>query len=172
LAVGVGAARVLKTFQAPVSLKWPNDIVVLDRDIEIRKLGGVLIEVQEISRKQCILVGLGVNISEPPIEVRHNATSLQDLGINFASQGELLAALAEELKEQHRKFCGVGFSGVQSEWMKYSCFVKNRTRLIIDICSESVSGVYAGVSEVGALLLNVNGEERAVHSGHIVEVNL
>ena len=58
LVVGYVAARALRLLGFPVSLKWPNDIVLDQTD----KVGGILLE----ERDGVLLAGLGLNLSEAP----------------------------------------------------------------------------------------------------------
>lgn len=57
LAAGFVLAEVLRGFQAPVRIKWPNDLLIRDR-----KFGGILIE----SRENQAVVGIGLNLMEAP----------------------------------------------------------------------------------------------------------
>ncbi len=62
LRVGVRAARVLDRFaEAPVRLKWPNDLQVGDR-----KLAGILIEARwRDGRPDWVAIGFGLNVARP-----------------------------------------------------------------------------------------------------------
>ena len=58
LACGVGAAERLRAAGAPVSLKWPNDLM-----IDGRKLGGVLCELAiDGEGRRTLVVGIGINL--------------------------------------------------------------------------------------------------------------
>lgn len=53
--------QLLSPYGLPLSFKWPNDLVVGER-----KIGGILIENFWLgSRLQAVVVGLGLNVSEP-----------------------------------------------------------------------------------------------------------
>jgi BirA family biotin operon repressor/biotin-[acetyl-CoA-carboxylase] ligase len=172
LAVGVGVSRVLEGFGARLSLKWPNDLVVVESRNSLKKLGGILIEVQDLGRLRCVLVGLGLNVTGVPSEVADQATSLSAAGLKQLSPAELTEPLAGELARVHSQVCEVGFESLRGEWIKRGCFVQGRTRLTIEAGDGSVSGVYHGVSEFGALNLTTDQGLRVVHSGHIIAINL
>jgi len=75
--------------RAPVSIKWPNDILWADR-----KICGILLESLTRSGRH-LAVGFGININTPadafPPGIRNSATSLSiETGAQFGA-GELLA---------------------------------------------------------------------------------
>lgn len=57
LVAGFLFAQVLRKFDVPVQIKWPNDLLINDR-----KFGGILIEI----RGDHILVGCGINLAYAP----------------------------------------------------------------------------------------------------------
>ncbi len=173
LAVGVGVSRVLEGFGAKLSLKWPNDLVVVEsRGESLKKLGGILIEVQDIGASRCVLIGLGLNVNGVPSELAEQAASLREVGLVDITASGLREPLARELSLVHQQVCDFGFAPLHAEWSSRSCFIAGRTRLTIEVGQESVSGLYQGVSEVGALNLSVADGLRVMHSGHIVGIDL
>jgi BirA family biotin operon repressor/biotin-[acetyl-CoA-carboxylase] ligase len=52
-------------------LKWPNDIVT-----ETKKLGGLLMEMTQISQQKFLLLGIGINVNQLNWQNQHKATSL------------------------------------------------------------------------------------------------
>jgi BirA family biotin operon repressor/biotin-[acetyl-CoA-carboxylase] ligase len=172
LSVGHAVACAFDSLGANVSLKWPNDLVVVEQG-EIKKVGGILIEVEEIGDLRCILVGLGINLSQPPKEVLDRATSLEALGQSRLSASEVTRIVARALLAAHQEFVkGGGLGRVLDVWQRRSCFVKGSTELTVELGDATVTGVYAGISETGALLLTVNGAGRTIHSGHITHIRL
>lgn len=170
LAIGVGIARALSGAGVSVALKWPNDIVVV-RDGRIRKLGGILTEVQESFGSRILLVGIGLNLSAPPDDVT-DALSVRDLsGVELGAH-EFVQPLATNLLAVHETFIGNGgFSGFRQEWENLSCFTAGRTMLAVEIGPRISRGTYIGVEDSGALLLACAGATEALHSGHITWID-
>lgn len=87
-----GIATILREYNLPVSLKWPNDLVLSGR-----KLGGILTETRV--KQGCItkaVVGVGINLSNP---VPETGINLQTFLANDSSDLislEILAAIALE----------------------------------------------------------------------------
>ena len=67
LVAGYILLTALRTLGFPLSLKWPNDLLLNESD----KIGGILLE----ERKGALMAGLGINLAEAP-----TATELRDHG--------------------------------------------------------------------------------------------
>lgn len=170
LAVGLAVARALEPHGYSFSLKWPNDLVVV-RDASLRKLGGILIEVEEHRGYRVLLVGLGINVSKPPAELGGSAVSLEELGAGAPSHTVLVDSLGAQLLKSHESFFAAGgFASIRHDWQERSCFVSGQTQLQVAIGDSIVSGRYSGVSDLGALLLIDGDTERTIHSGHITHI--
>jgi len=71
-AVSVGIARYLEEkLGVPISLKWPNDILVGNQ-----KICGILLETKIIDGKRFMIVGVGLNVNQTSFNTEHAATSL------------------------------------------------------------------------------------------------
>lgn len=93
LVTGMAVARSLNSFTTsavPVTLKWPNDLLIGDK-----KLGGIIAEVNANS----VIIGVGINIEmsaeELPVE---NATSLLISGASGVDRNKILAKILNELE--------------------------------------------------------------------------
>ena len=93
LITGMSAARALNTFvkgQTPVTLKWPNDLLIGDK-----KLGGIIAEVKGGS----VIIGLGINVEmneeELPVE---SATSLSISGSSNLDRNKILSKILNEIE--------------------------------------------------------------------------
>jgi BirA family biotin operon repressor/biotin-[acetyl-CoA-carboxylase] ligase len=174
LCVGLGVAWALEAIGVKIKLKWPNDLVFAALSGEIRKLGGILIEVHEVGPERYILVGLGINVNPAPEGVRDIAISLSELGVLGCKASELTEPLACSISKAHDIFVASGgFAGIKSDWSSRSCFTENKTELALDLGDGKViSGTYMGVADSGALLLTHDGKVQSVVSGHILSVTL
>ncbi|MGB9771578.1 MAG: biotin--[acetyl-CoA-carboxylase] ligase [Candidatus Kapaibacteriota bacterium] len=88
---GLGSLAVLHTLRdlAPnisYFLKYPNDVYAKSRDGSYRKISGILVEHQfllELCVSSVIGIGINVNQTQFPEEIRESATSLKLLGYEF-----------------------------------------------------------------------------------------
>lgn len=167
LAVGCAVAGALDDLGVGIALKWPNDLVSV-KSGKISKVGGILIEVQDVGEQRIVLVGIGINVRAAPQDVP-GAASLLDICEQNLSPEALEAPLATRLLAMHRCFIDHGgFSQFCSDWMELSCFVPGSTQVSIDLGSRTVSGTFEGLDPNGAMLLSSGGGPEAVLSGHIV----
>jgi biotin-[acetyl-CoA-carboxylase] ligase BirA-like protein len=171
LAVGVAIAEAIARLGGRLQLKWPNDLVVV-RDGELCKMGGILIEVEERSTFRAVLIGLGLNVDESPQDIS-NASSLREAFDMQTSVQDLISPLAASLLDAHTRFSiEGGFAAFRQSWLGRSCFAVDRSRLKIDLGREVVAGTFQGVDASGALLLASEHGPRVVHSGHVLEMRL
>lgn len=172
LAVGVAIAETLQELGIEIKLKWPNDLVVTQED-RVRKLGGILIEVQELGAYRSVLVGIGINNANQPEEMGDSVASLAALRGSPVPSDELTRALALGLLAAHESFVrGRGFAEFVQRWRTRSCFVRGVTSISIDGGGALEGGLFLDVTETGALILEVDGKRKVYHSGHIHSVTL
>jgi BirA family biotin operon repressor/biotin-[acetyl-CoA-carboxylase] ligase len=167
LVVGLGLVDAFERFGARLQLKWPNDLVVV-RDESLRKVGGILIEVQDLGAARVILVGVGVNLARTPDDVAH-AMSIEEVSGHSLSVPDALTAVSEQLRLAHELFVSFdGFPRFQRRWEEAACFIKGETEITLDLGERQVVGTYAGIDERGSLLLAIDGVVQAYHSGHLL----
>jgi biotin-[acetyl-CoA-carboxylase] ligase/type 3 pantothenate kinase len=167
LVVGLGLVDAFERLGARLQLKWPNDLVVV-RDDTLRKVGGILIEVQDLGATRVILVGVGVNLAGTPDDVAH-ALSVEQLSRSRVAVPDALAAVSQQLRTAHELFVSFdGFPRFQTRWEDAACFIKGETEITLDLGERQVAGTYAGIDERGSLLVTVDDRVQAFHSGHLL----
>lgn len=167
LVVGLALVDAFEGYGARLRLKWPNDLVVVAND-SLRKVGGILIEVQDLGTTRVVLVGVGVNLTRAPDDVAH-AASIEELSSSAVSIEDALKACCEKLRVGHELFVSLGgFPRFRERWEESSCFVKDRTVVTLDLGEREVSGRYVGIDERGALLLAHGSTVQPYHSGHLL----
>ena len=107
LAAGLAVrAAIVEVTQAPVDLKWPNDLLLNEK-----KFCGILTEMNsEATRVRHVVVGMGINVNQTklPSELREIATSLKmETGTEW-SRVELCAALLKSLDREYRALLNNG----------------------------------------------------------------
>jgi BirA family biotin operon repressor/biotin-[acetyl-CoA-carboxylase] ligase len=171
LALGLGVISALEELGAGnVKLKWPNDLVALDR-----KLGGILTEVQQQPADTLTVVtGIGVNLNLQHMLQFDGETSWSQRPVDLnqicseAPRREQVAGkLITQLLRAFVEFEQAGFAPVAARWPDYDwLFGRNVT---IDTANIQLSGVGAGIDEDGALLVNTSASGlQRVTSGTVV----
>ncbi|HVR30282.1 MAG TPA: biotin--[acetyl-CoA-carboxylase] ligase [Thermoanaerobaculia bacterium] len=163
LLVGVGLARALRRLGCPVRLKWPNDL-----QVDGRKLGGILIE--SISREAstaAAIIGFGVNHGhlrrELPTPI---AISLREVLDPLPPLPELIADLVEAVAVERAHAGDADYA--RQAYEELTVHRPGQT-LRCRVAHEDLEGVFLGFDERGFLRLAVDGGERRVASGEIVE---
>lgn len=141
----VAAADMVASFapDARVTLKWPNDVLA-----DGKKLAGILLE----NAEGALAIGIGVNLQHYPKDTEFPATSLAALGVAAPSADEALTRLAAGVAKWYEVWCAQGFSAIRDAWLARAqgLGMRIRARLV----TEERSGMFEGIDENGALLLN------------------
>ena len=161
------AARSACAAVAPVTLKWPNDIVSDDG----AKVGGLLIET-EIGGDlvTSVVIGIGINVnwprSEMPAQIAGDATSLGELAGVPIDRADLLATLLDALDAE--------LLAVESGHSPLARYRQACATLGTDVGVETATGLIEGraieIDERGALVIEAPTGRVALMSGEIVRV--
>lgn len=161
LYAGLCAVRALAHAGFSAGIKWPNDIVVVDADGTLRKLGGILVQLQE----EVLVIGIGINVSltqsELPIPT---ATSLNLLGC-VVTREELIAWIIGELSAIVR----VSSDEWLAEYRKH-CVTLNQHVKVTQVVGSAVEGIACDVDARGQIILESNGQQVSVSIGDVEHV--
>ena len=159
-------AALKKTGDMPVSIKWPNDLLMSGR-----KVGGILTEVRaDPDRISLAVVGIGINVNmdagDFPGEIRDIATSLrQETGIRH-ERNMIIIRLLGEFENWYGLLRKDGKKPLLDEWRRSSSTLGRKVRAVIG--SAEISGTAEDIDEYGLLILKTSaGEKRKISSGDI-----
>ena len=146
LAAGVALAEVLEKAGLSAEIKWPNDVWLGGK-----KCAGVLVEGCE----DCVIIGMGVNVSVKEFPDGLNATSVLNESGREIEREALLADLVQSIIAWSSR-CGADFESVV-EAVNRRCAMRGE---MIQLRQEGVllSGMMAGVSKEGYLILEIDGK--------------
>lgn len=146
----------------PVSLKWPNDVLIGGA-----KISGLLIE----REAEALLVGIGINLLSHPPDTPYPATHLlqemqeEDLsGAEplFTGAEACLALLSNNVADRFQSLSRDGFSAIQEDWLKKAHHLGKTVTV------NQKTGTFTDLAEDGALCLTLsNGTEVRVHAGDV-----
>ncbi len=168
--VAVAVASALrKTLSLPVTIRWPNDILVRDR-----KLGGILIEMDsEMDRVNYVVIGIGINvnmdISILPDGLQKTATSIKrELG-HEVKRIDILIPLLKEIGYWYRVYKKDGIHPVLNEWINLSSTLGKRIRLSTP--KKVIEGKAEGIDEDGRLIIGFpDGSFELASSGDVTVI--
>lgn len=163
----VAVARTIErtTGLAP-EIKWPNDVL-----IQGKKVAGLLNEMSaETDGINFVILGIGINLNMAPAQfppdLRYPATSLLIECGHRVDRSTAAACLMAELDLMYGDFLQRGFAPVRDEWQS-RCNASGRQVMVTDCGQEPVVGMFAGIDEDGALLLDVAGVRQRILSGDV-----
>lgn len=157
LVVGLAVVKALASL-APLSLKWPNDVLC-----EGRKLAGILCE----RHGDNVIAGIGLNVNQTefPPEIAWRATSLAVLCGRCFDRETVLLDVLKSLDKLHTRWLAGGFASLHGELAAVDC-LKGRTISVrqVDDDAAPVNGLCGGISDDGSLI--VGG--RRIYAGEVV----
>lgn len=165
LYMGVAMARVLQSENiTDVGLKWPNDVVVVNK-----KIGGILLEVRgEASGPVDVIIGIGMNYDlteDAKFNIEQASTDICSHTEQRLSRNKIVATLLSNIFEVLEEFKTDQNSSLIDEWRALDCYVERQAKLLLP--NEEIEGVLKGVDDQGSLLMSVAGEVKSYTSGEI-----
>jgi BirA family biotin operon repressor/biotin-[acetyl-CoA-carboxylase] ligase len=150
-ATAVARALRIETSLMP-QIKWPNDILFGGK-----KAVGILTELSaELDRVRYVVIGIGVdvNLTEFPEELREVATSLAAEAGKTFHRAEIATAILRELDTDYARVTRGEFSSVAEEWER-QCITLGR-RVVIHVGDRTLTGRAESLDSDGALLLRTD----------------
>ncbi len=165
LAIGVALAQLLTALGiAGVGLKWPNDLLCGGR-----KLGGILIELQGDTQGPCWAVaGIGLNVNmdvDDGPSIDQPWTSLLRLGGRSWDRTALAAQVVSSVRQVMAEFPGAGLAPWLDAYAQFDLLAGCPVH--VDWAGERICGVARGIDASGALLVDCDGERRALWGGEV-----
>jgi len=145
--------------QGKTQLKWPNDVL-----IENKKISGILLEKGE---NGYIIAGIGINISAAPTNDTNQiypVASLSDFGVCTNCQ-EVLKAYIHAFDKNYALWQRHGFAPIKDKWLKYAKGLFKE--IVVNLEHGQEVGIFAGISDKGALLLRQGDKIKQILAGDI-----
>lgn len=147
-------------FVAParLALKWPNDVL-----LDGRKLAGILLESEgHAGESSWVVVGMGVNLSQPPPE----GVGLAGAGAAPVAPEAVLARLTHAFAFWYARWHEAGFGPVRRAWLERAAGLGGQ--VTVRLADATLAGCFADLSETGALVLEqVGGGRRLIEAGEV-----
>ena len=116
----IAAKIIYEVYKKKVLLKWPNDLIYLDK-----KIGGVLVETSSKKNQFYTIIGIGINLKIIPKESHWG-----DLGEDKVNQKEI-ASFAEQLAKKLNMMVTDGINkNWHEEWMKLCVHLNQNIALV------------------------------------------
>lgn len=168
LLAAVALVKAMEKFNLHAGIKWPNDIM-----FDGRKVVGILTEMSaEIGRVNYIVIGAGINANirreEFPENIRNIAASLYEMnGNEKISRINFFRAVLEECDKLYREIISDGFEKIFALWRKYNITLNREVKVTSAESGEIFFGKAIDIDEEGALIVEVDGEQKKVYAGDV-----
>jgi len=165
LVVGLAISDAIQKF-APneVELKWPNDVYVLGK-----KIAGILVELEGQAQglSHCV-VGVGLNVQMPKSASDEIDQPWTDLASHYSEKidrNKLVAEVIHCIYQRLKQHQDSGFASMIEEWQQQDLFLNKTVKIVTG--EKETRGVYRGVNEQGAMLLEINGKFSPIYGGEV-----
>ena len=148
-----------------IQIKWPNDIIISGK-----KLAGILTEMSsQVDYINHVTVGVGINVNrtEFPEEIRETASSLCLECGHTVKRAPLIAAVMERLEDNYDIFLRtLDLSGLLE---RYSALLVNRDREVTVLGAKEQYRAYAlGINSTGELIVRrEDGSTEEIFAGEV-----
>lgn len=166
LVMALSAAEGLKESTGlDAGIKWPNDIV-----LNGKKLVGILTEMStEIDYINHVVIGVGINVNmtDLPEEIKGKATSLRlEMG-QVVKRSPIIAAVMRNFEKNYSLFLET--QNLEKMQEKYNSLLVNREKEVRILGGKEEYNAYAlGVNKEGELLVRrEDGTTEAVYAGEV-----
>ena len=153
-------ASLLPAGTARVGLKWPNDVRV-----DGAKIAGLLPEAESADgRLIWIVLGIGINVAQPPRDTPYPTTALHDHGAGATPERTLrtyLAHLAHWLDRWQRD----GFAAIRAAWLARAEGLGGE--VVVKLGEREQRGVFVDMDADGAMILAAADGTRRITAGDV-----
>ena len=156
-----------KTYQLPIMVKWPNDLILLDK-----KVAGILVEARmETAYIHHLVFGLGLNINgtanEFPEKVKNQSISIQQFNKKPVPIHSFTVKLLQNLLQSAEQFLNFGIlQNLIDQWDSYD-YLKGKS-VVIDQVKNTVTGVASGITPNGQLKIKTKSGIKLINTGSII----
>ncbi len=159
-AAAVSVAKAIREQGLPAVIKWPNDIL-----IHGRKVCGILTENVVAGKSVATVVGIGINVNNH-VGLASATTLKSEKGIEIDKE-----SLLKDVLRYYARYCDAytkdSYSSILRDWKLL--WDSGGKKVRVTTVRGVVSGVAAGISGDGSLIVRAKGREIIVVEGDLVQ---
>jgi len=154
LSVAVGLAlrqTIAPLIDAPVTLKWPNDVYV-----DGKKIAGILVELEGQADGPCaVVIGIGINVNMPQAQGETIDQPWTDISRECdeanIDRNQLIGRLMLNLANQMQQFTQSGLAPIVASWNEHDHFYQKPVKLLMG--NHQIEGIGQGIDAQGGIVL-------------------
>jgi BirA family biotin operon repressor/biotin-[acetyl-CoA-carboxylase] ligase len=153
----------------PVSIKWPNDLMISGR-----KVGGLLSETKPAAdRIAYAVIGIGINVNmdiqELPEEIRRVSTSIHHESGEKRSVTEIALEILAETDNWYETLLKTGPAPIIAAWIKLSSTIGMEVKVTME--DSEIRGTAEGIDDAGLLMLRLpDGSVKKISAGDVIHL--
>jgi BirA family biotin operon repressor/biotin-[acetyl-CoA-carboxylase] ligase len=159
----IGALRQVIGGDAPVTLKWPNDVLCGGA-----KLSGLLLEGASLPNGLfgCV-IGFGVNCISSPTDAPYPTARLKSIGAESCDRTALFAALSDHVVGALDLWArGKNFGAIRAAWLESAGGIDGSVRVVRG--GATLDGRFRGIDAQGRMLLErQDGATEIIEAGDV-----
>jgi BirA family biotin operon repressor/biotin-[acetyl-CoA-carboxylase] ligase len=140
-----------------LSLKWPNDLM-----LDGKKCAGILLE---SDGSGWLVVGFGLNVIAAPKIPGRTTAALADVR-PVPDAGAFAQALVWAWQAGLTVWQSRGFEPARQRWLSRAMNLGKP--ITVQLADRVMTGIFEGLDEDGALLLNENGKKTSIMTGEVI----
>lgn len=161
MALAVSDVALACAADAPVTVKWPNDVL-----IDGAKLSGILLEAVSAPRGVDLMAGVGINVAHAPEVEGRRTVSLADLNPNAPPDRDaVLEQVIEGFERWMAAWAREGFGGLRPAWLARAHGLKGRVQARLP--DRVLEGLFVDLAPDGALIMDTGEGRVSVHAGDV-----
>ena len=164
LAVATSLISSLKNYASgDLRIKWPNDLLINEK-----KISGILIETTDSEDSLDIVIGIGINVhmdESEGSEIDQSWGNLEENPSHKLDRNKIIVNIISKMYELFKDYPNSGFKSYHHVFETYNLLKDKLCKVVTD--KETYEGKVLGVSEVGELLLEKNGEIQHLRYGEV-----
>jgi BirA family biotin operon repressor/biotin-[acetyl-CoA-carboxylase] ligase len=174
LVIGIALQRVMQKIGIyNSSLKWPNDVLV-DANDDLKKIAGVLIELQGDMESRCsAVIGVGLNFdlsTKQQKKIDQLATSITSVSSKSHDPNEIVSLIIKEIVNVLSDFEKTHFESFKTEWLDSRAFKDQKVQFQKG-SGEKITGNIIDLDDDGSLLLlKDDGKIEKLLSGEVSSI--
>jgi BirA family biotin operon repressor/biotin-[acetyl-CoA-carboxylase] ligase len=146
-----------------IKFKWPNDILINDK-----KVSGILLEAININNYHYLIIGIGINLKQSPINIKQLTTNLADENIEAKDSKEMLNILMVNFEKSFNQWQEKGFGKIREFWLKRA--YKLGENITVNDGSKRITGIFKDIDQVGAIRLQLDdGKIMSLFSAEVID---
>lgn len=143
-----------------IKVKWPNDVLVNNK-----KIAGILLETAGLNN-EFIIIGIGVNVSSSPQNLKDKATNLFNEGFYFTEANFMLGFIMTNFVKHYHQWLTNDFRVIRDQWLLKAAKVGEN--ITVQTYQSRVSGEFIDIDFNGAIRIKVaSGQICSVYSGEV-----